>query len=272
MVRLRAAIYARQSITREGSPSLDVHIEACRDKAKRLKVEVAAELVEARSTSGYRTRGRSRPKFQKASRADPRRRGRLRGGVQDRAPLRGGGPGWAPLVDAVEAAGGDPDRTVAPTDGWVSEFEIGIRSAWTRRSRRRPRIGCWHAVLVRRRTFRGSLAAALLLLAGHDPARRCGGPPQQRGGPASARRRVGVEHAPDWSDGGVPTVTGRSWTVQTPTSTLRSGRIPGLLHPITIRPAGARCRLFFPRPARDRSASVCRLPALDLGDRQHSVR
>lgn len=65
MVRLRAAIYARQSITREGSASLDVQIEACRDTAKRLKIEVAAELVEAPSTSGYRNRGRSRPKFQK---------------------------------------------------------------------------------------------------------------------------------------------------------------------------------------------------------------
>ncbi|MDX6584601.1 MAG: hypothetical protein QOI10_3785 [Solirubrobacterales bacterium] len=54
---LRAAIYARQSITREGSASLDVQVEACRDAATRLKVEVIVELVEAPSTSGYRNRG-----------------------------------------------------------------------------------------------------------------------------------------------------------------------------------------------------------------------
>jgi hypothetical protein len=45
---------------------------------------------------------------------------------------RGGGPGWAPLVDAFEAAGRDPDKAVATTDGWVSDFEIGIRSAMDR--------------------------------------------------------------------------------------------------------------------------------------------
>lgn len=61
--RPRAAIYARQSITREGSASLDVQVEACREAAKRLSLNVVAELVEAPSTSGYRNRGRSRPKF-----------------------------------------------------------------------------------------------------------------------------------------------------------------------------------------------------------------
>ena len=35
--RRRAALYARQSITRDGSASLDVQIEACREVAKRLK-------------------------------------------------------------------------------------------------------------------------------------------------------------------------------------------------------------------------------------------
>jgi len=59
----RAAIYARQSITREGSASLDVQVEACRDAAAPLKLEVVAELVEAPSTSGYKNRGRNRPKF-----------------------------------------------------------------------------------------------------------------------------------------------------------------------------------------------------------------
>ncbi len=59
----RAAIYARQSITREGSASLDVQVEACREAAKRMKLQVVAELVEAPSTSGYKNRGRNRPKL-----------------------------------------------------------------------------------------------------------------------------------------------------------------------------------------------------------------
>lgn len=128
----RAAIYARQSITREGSASLDVQVEACREAAKRFGVEVVVELVEAPSTSGYRNRGRSRPRFKELL--------ELVGSGQvdcviayktDRLS-RGGGPGWAPLVDAFDAAGRDPDRAVATTDGWVSEFEIGIRSAMDR--------------------------------------------------------------------------------------------------------------------------------------------
>ena len=60
--RLRAALYARQSITREGSASLDVQIDACRESAERLKVDIVSELIEAPSTSGYRNRGRNRPK------------------------------------------------------------------------------------------------------------------------------------------------------------------------------------------------------------------
>lgn len=50
-------MYARQSITREGSASLDVQVESCREAAKRLKVDVVAELIEAPSTSGYENRG-----------------------------------------------------------------------------------------------------------------------------------------------------------------------------------------------------------------------
>ncbi len=129
---LRAAIYARQSITREGSASLDVQVEACRAAATRLKVDVIVELVEAPSTSGYRNRGRNRPKFQAL--LDLIRAGEVDCVVAYKTDRlsRGGGPGWAPLVDAFEAAGRDPDRTVATTDGWVSEFEIGIRSAMDR--------------------------------------------------------------------------------------------------------------------------------------------
>ena len=130
--RRLAALYARQSITRDGSASLDVQIEACREAAKRLKVDVVVELVEPPSTSGYRNRGRSRPKFGELLEL-------IRAGEVDCVIAyktdrlsRGGGPGWAPLVDAFEAAGRDPDKAVATTDGWVSEFEIGIRASMDR--------------------------------------------------------------------------------------------------------------------------------------------
>ena len=52
--RRRAALYARQSITREGSASLDVQIEACRDAAKRLKVDVNSVFQKVESLSGGR--------------------------------------------------------------------------------------------------------------------------------------------------------------------------------------------------------------------------
>ena len=44
-----------------------------------------------------------------------------------------------PLVDAFEDAGRDPDKTVATTDGWVSEFEfeIGTRLAMDREESKR---------------------------------------------------------------------------------------------------------------------------------------
>lgn len=112
---LRGVIYARQSITREGSASLDTQVDACREAAARLNVRVVAELVEAPSTSGYRDRGRSRPRFQELLEL-------IRAGDVDCVIAyktdrlsRGGGPGWAPLVDAFEVAGRDPDQTVATT-------------------------------------------------------------------------------------------------------------------------------------------------------------
>ena len=160
-MRLRAAIYARQSVTREGSASLDVQLEACRGTAKRLKVEVVAELVETPSTSGYRNRGRSRPKFGELLEL-------IRDGAVDCVIAyktdrlsRGGGPGWAPLVDAFEAAGRDPDETVATTDSWVSEFEIGIRSAMDREESKK-----WASP-------RSVEVSGLMVEASHSPALWC---------------------------------------------------------------------------------------------------
>jgi DNA invertase Pin-like site-specific DNA recombinase len=117
--RLRAALYARQSITREGSASLDVQIDACRESAERLKVDIVSELIEAPSTSGYRNRGRNRPKFLEL--LELIRTGEVDCVIAYKTDRlsRGGGPGWAPLVDAFEAAGRDPDpaRWPPPTAG-----------------------------------------------------------------------------------------------------------------------------------------------------------
>lgn len=227
---LRAAIYARQSITREGSASLKVQVDACRRAATRLKVKVVVELVEAPSTSGYRNRGRSRPKFQELLDL-------IRGGEVDCVIAyktdrlsRGGGPGWAPLVDAFETAGRDPDRAVATADGWVSEFEIGIRSAMDREEskktsdrmldvRRReaksgiPRIAGRRAFGYER-DFSAVIPAEAALI--EEAADRV----------LAGESRWGV--CTDWNARGVATVTGRPWTVQTLTSILRSGRIAGL--------------------------------------------
>lgn len=225
-----AAIYARQSITREGSASLETQVEACRDAAARLKLQVVAELVEAPSTSGYRDRGRSRPKFLEL--LDLIRSGDVDCVIAYKTDRlsRGGGPGWAPLVDAFEAAGRDPDRVIATTDGWVSEFEIGIRSAVDREEskktsdrmldvRRREAVSGVPRIAGRRaygyaRDYSAIVEGEAAMI--HEAVERV------RGGESM------WSICSDWNRRGVATVTGGAWTVQTLTSILRSGRIAGL--------------------------------------------
>lgn len=129
---VRCVIYARQSKTRDGSESIETQIEVCRQAAERLGFEVVAVLAEPPSTSGYKNRGKSREKFKLL----------LSGFVDGEWDMvlayktdrlsRGGGPGWAPLLDAIEAARLDLDRAVATPSGFVSEFEIGIRASMDR--------------------------------------------------------------------------------------------------------------------------------------------
>ncbi len=226
----RAAIYARQSITREGSASLDVQVEACREAAARMKLEVVTELVEAPSTSGYKNRGRNRPKFGELLDL-------ISGGQVDCVVAyktdrlsRGGGPGWAPLVDAFETAGRDPDHAVATADGWVSEFEIGIRSAMDREESKKTSD---RMLAVRAREAQEGI-------------------PRIGGRRAYGFSRDMSEHVPDevvrieeaaervlrgeslwsvcsdWNDQEVPTVTGRPWTVTSLMTILTSPRIAGL--------------------------------------------
>jgi DNA invertase Pin-like site-specific DNA recombinase len=229
-VTLRAAIYARQSITREGSASLEVQLGACREAAERLRVDIVVELVEAPSTSGYRNRGRSRPKFQELLEV-------IRAGEVDCVIAfktdrlsRGGGPGWAPLVDAFEAAGRDPDRTVATTDGWVSEFEIGIRSAMDREESKKTSD---RMLAVRAREAREGIPRIAGRRAygwNYDMTEHI---PEETARIHEAADRVLTGESvwsicTDWNTQGVATVTGRPWTVTTVVSILTSGRIAGL--------------------------------------------
>ena len=125
----RAAIYARQSRTTEGSASLAIQVDACRQTADRFDVEVVHELCERPSTSGYKNRGRDRPQFLQLLEL-------IRAGEVDCVIVyktdrlsRGGGVGYAPLLEAIEVAGHNANRFVLQPDGWLSELEMGIRAA-----------------------------------------------------------------------------------------------------------------------------------------------
>lgn len=125
-------LYARQSLTRNGSESLPAQIANGRSSAPLFGCEIVSELVEAPSTSGYKKRGKKRPKFLEL--LEQIRSGKVRAVwvyKSDRLS-RGGGPGWAPLLEAFEAANIDVDRAVLTPNGWMSEFEIGIRSTMDR--------------------------------------------------------------------------------------------------------------------------------------------
>ncbi|MBN6191397.1 recombinase family protein [Aneurinibacillus sp. BA2021] len=129
---VRCVIHVRQSKTRDGSESIETQIEACRAACKRLGFEIVAVLAEPPSTSGYKNRGRSRSKFKQL----------LAGFVDGQWDMvmayktdrlsRGGGPGWAPLLEAIESAKLDLDRSVATPSSFISEFEIGIRATMDR--------------------------------------------------------------------------------------------------------------------------------------------
>jgi site-specific DNA recombinase len=108
---------------------LAIQVETCREVAARFDLEGVTELVEPPSTSCYKNRGRDRPQFQELVRL-------IRAGSVEAVVIyntdrmsRGGGPGWTPLVEAIEAAGHDASRFILRPDGWLSEFELGIRAA-----------------------------------------------------------------------------------------------------------------------------------------------
>jgi hypothetical protein len=147
----RAALYARQSVTRSkkgkgdvligGSASLDEQVRQCRDAAKRLGIDTAVDLVEKPSTSGYKQRGRSRPEFKEL--LEHIRIGRIDCVIPYKTDRlsRGGGPGW-PRSSMPSRRRGETWTEPSPLRG---AGLVSSRSAfgppWTERSPRRSRKG-----------------------------------------------------------------------------------------------------------------------------------
>ena len=125
-------LYIRQSVTRDKSESIPLQIERCTDAARHLGAEIVETLVEPPSTSGFKDRGRGRPRF--LDLLELVRSGQARAVMAYKSDRlsRGGGPGWAPLIEAFENAGCDTDHAVLTPNGWLSEFEIGIRASMDR--------------------------------------------------------------------------------------------------------------------------------------------
>ena len=125
-------LYIRQSLTRDKSESIPIQIERCTEVAKALGAEIVETLVEPPSTSGFKNRGRSRPRF--LDLLELVRSGQARAVMAYKSDRlsRGGGPGWSPLIEAFEDAGCDTDHAVLTPNGWLSEFEIGIRASMDR--------------------------------------------------------------------------------------------------------------------------------------------
>lgn len=228
MVR-QAASYVRQSVTREGSESLDRQVEANVATALRLGIEIVATLVEPPSTSGYQDRGRSRPRFLEL--LDLIDAGRVDAVVVyavDRLS-RGGGVGFAPLIDVAERRGLDLDRFIATPNGWTSEFEVGLRATMDREESKK---NADRMRAIRRREAEKGLPRAgstrpygyandFVTVAAHeaDVIRE------------SALRAVSGESlwsiAKSLNGRGDLSSTGRAWSVTTLGTVLRSARVRG---------------------------------------------
>jgi site-specific DNA recombinase len=125
-------LYIRQSVTRDRSESIPTQVERCTEAAGRFGAVILDTMVEPPSTSGYKDRGRSRPRFLDLLERIGNGEARAVMAYKSDRLSRGGGPGWAPLIEALEDAGCDTDRSVLTPNGWLSEFEIGIRASMDR--------------------------------------------------------------------------------------------------------------------------------------------
>lgn len=226
----RGVIYARQSVTRARSESLQTQIDVCRDTADRLGITVTDELIEPPSTSGYKARGMKRPRFTELLDLIRGRHIDVVVTYKSDRLSRGGGPGWAPLLDAAEAADLDLDRFVATPGGYMSEFEIGIRAATDREEARKiaERVAASHA----RRAERGIALLGGPRAFGYEPDRMTIRADEAALIREAATRMLAGETlysiALDWNTRGLRSTTGALWQSRSIRRFLRSPRVVGL--------------------------------------------
>lgn len=226
----RGVILARQSRTRDGSESLPAQVQSGRATAERFGIDVVKELVEPPSTSGSKDRGRKRKHFQEL--VDLIASGQADCVIvykTDRL-TRGGGLGWAPLLDAAESAGVDLDRLVVTPQGWVSEFEIGIRATMDREEAKKlsDRSRDLHERLARDGKYGGNGSRPFGFLADgvtHDPAEA------ELIREAADRKRSGETWhaiASDWRERGVVGPSGKPFRPENLARMVRSPRVAGI--------------------------------------------
>lgn len=226
----RAAIYARQSKTAEGSESLELQVEACRKMAAQFDLEVVAELVEPPSTSGYKNRGRDRVKFKELLEL-------ITAGIVDCVVVyrtdrlsRGGGPGYAPLVDAIEGADHSVSHFILSNYAWLSESELGFRALMDReesanKAARMADVRAREALQGKPRPGRAR---------GYGYERDCMTVVKDE----AARIREAVNRVldgesvysivQDWNRQGIPSASGGTWSTNVLQQLLRQPRIAGL--------------------------------------------
>jgi DNA invertase Pin-like site-specific DNA recombinase len=202
--------------------------------ADRFGLTVVAELIEPPSTSGFKNRGLNRPRFKELL-------GLIRQGeigavivYQTDRLSRGGGVGWAPMLEAIESAGHDPNHFVLRPDGWLSEFEMGIRATIDREEA--VKISSRLRDVRAREALEGKPRTAICRGYGYDYDKATKNlviVEREAEAIREATRRVLAGESPysvakDFTRRGVPTVSGCPWTTSVLISILRSARIAGL--------------------------------------------
>ena len=110
--------------------SREDQVRVCTEEAERHGLEVVEVIIEPPSTSAYKGRGKDRPEWPRLLEMVRLRKVEVVVALKTDRLSRGGGPGWAPLLEAAEEAGLDTDRLVLIAGaGFMTEFELGIRSA-----------------------------------------------------------------------------------------------------------------------------------------------
>jgi DNA invertase Pin-like site-specific DNA recombinase len=188
-----------------------------------------AELFEPPSTSGYKKRGLERPRW-------PELLEMIRSGAANVVVIyktdrlsRGGGPGWAPLQEAAEAAGLDPDRFVLVVgSGFMSEFEIGIRATMDREEAKKmaERSKDLHERLASEGRFKGGARPF-----GYGPDGVTVVESEAALITEAAERVLAGDSLTStvrsWNAAGIKTAQGRDWRVSGLRVTLISGRVAG---------------------------------------------